>query len=166
MGGLSPETLAAIRIVFFQECEAHLAELEAGLTALQDGDRDPETINGAYRAAHSIKGGAGIFQLDALVRFAHQIETVLGEVRDGRLAPGPDVLSVLARASGLLAELVEAGREGRNPSPEPMATLGEQLAALTPRAPEPKAFDELNFEPRPMSFQPLRPAGRAGPEGA
>jgi two-component system chemotaxis sensor kinase CheA len=166
MAGLSPEILAAIRVVFFQECEAHLAELGAGLTALQNGDSDPEILNRAYRAAHSIKGGAGIFELDALVRFSHQVETALGEVRDGRLAPGPDVLGVLARASSLLAELVEAGRERRDPSPEPMATLGEELAALTPRATEPKAFDELNFEPRPMRFRPLSPAGRSGPGGA
>ncbi|HEY3888577.1 MAG TPA: Hpt domain-containing protein [Caulobacteraceae bacterium] len=160
--GLSPETLAAIRIVFFQECEAHLADLEAGLVALRNGERNPKRLDGAYRAAHSIKGGAGIFQLDALVQFSHQIESALGEVRDGRLAPGPEVLGVLSRASNLLAELVEAGRDRRGLPAERMATLGEDLAALAPRESEPKAFDALNFEPRPMAFQPLSPRRRVG----
>jgi two-component system chemotaxis sensor kinase CheA len=164
-GGLSPETLAAIRIVFFQDCETQLAELGAALTALQNGDSDPETLNSAYRAAHSIKGGAGIFALDALVAFSHQLETALGEVRDGRLAPGPEVLDVLSRAHGLLAELVEAGREERDVPSERITALSQELAALAPPATEPEAFDALNFEARPMAFQPLNPAGRCGPRG-
>jgi two-component system, chemotaxis family, sensor kinase CheA len=164
-GALPPETLAAIRIVFFQECETHLAELSAALAALQNGESDPETLSGAYRAAHSIKGGAGIFELDALVGFSHQLETALGEVRDGRLASGPEVLGVLSRAHALLAELVEAGREGRTLPSERMTAPSQDLAALAPPAMEPKAFDALNFEPRPMAFQPLNHAGRSGPEG-
>jgi two-component system chemotaxis sensor kinase CheA len=157
--GLSPETLAAIRIVFFQECATHLADLKAGLTVLQNGGRTSETVNGAYRAAHSIKGGAGLFQLDELVRFSGQIETVLGEVRDGRLAPGPEVLSLLGRASHELADLVEAAREGRDLPPEPTAALGQALVALAPSEAEPSAFDALNFEPRALSFRPIRRSG-------
>jgi two-component system chemotaxis sensor kinase CheA len=164
--GLSPEALAAIRIVFFQECEAHLAELDAALAALKNGETDPETVNSAYRAAHSIKGGAGIFELDALVGFSHQFETALGEVRNGRLSPGPEVLGVLSRAHGLLVELVEAGREGRTAPCEHMATASQELAALASQGAEPQAFDALNFEPRPMAFQSLRPTGRSGPDGA
>jgi two-component system, chemotaxis family, sensor kinase CheA len=166
VGGLSPETLAEIRIVFFKECESHLADLEAGATALQNGDRDPERLNGAYRAAHSIKGGAGIFQLGALVGLAHRVETVLGEVRDGRLAATPEVLDVLARASRRLAELVDAGRQGHGPSPEPATAVDEDLGTLMPVDAEPGGFDALHFEPRPMTFQPLRPVGRSGPGGA
>ncbi len=166
VGGIPPETLAAIRVVFFQECETHLVALETGLGALKSGDSDLETLIEAYRAVHSIKGGAGIFELDALVRFSRQFETVLGEVRDGRLAPGLDVMPVLARASRLLTELVRAGREGRDPSPESLVASSEVLTALMPRTTEPSAFDALNFEPRPVTFQPLRPPGRSGEGGA
>jgi two-component system chemotaxis sensor kinase CheA len=158
--------LAAIRIVFFQECEAHLAELDAALVALKNGETDPETLNSAYRAAHSIKGGAGIFKLDALVGFSHQFEMVLGQVRDGRLSPAPEVLGVLSRAHGLLAELVEAGREDRTPPSERTATASQALAALASPGAEPQAFDALDFAPRPMAFQSLRPTGRFGTDGA
>ncbi len=48
-----------IKEIFFQECEEQLAELESGLLRLNDGDRDPETVNAVFRAVHSIKGGAG-----------------------------------------------------------------------------------------------------------
>ena len=161
-GGLPPETLAAIKVVFFQECESHLADLDAGLIALRNGEMDSETVSRAYRAAHSIKGAAGLFQLDALARFSAQIETALGAVRDGRMALAPDVLSLLAQASRQLAELVEAGREGRDPPPEPTQALGEALTTLAPSQAESDPFEALNFEPRRVGFQPLHPVGRSG----
>ncbi|HEX4196532.1 MAG TPA: Hpt domain-containing protein [Caulobacteraceae bacterium] len=154
-GALPPETLAAIRVVFFEECEAHLAQLTAGLRALQAGRRDPEAIGDAARAAHSIKGGAGIFQLNALARFSGRLETALGEIRAGRLEPGPDILGLLSRACEALADLVAAGAEDRPADPALTAPILEQLAAV---ASEPAAPAGLDFTPRPMPFQPLRRA--------
>ena len=98
------DPLAAIRETFFQECEEQLAELESGLLAMEGGDQDPETINAVFRAVHSIKGGAGAFQLEALIRFAHVFETALDEMRSGRLAPTNDVLKSMLRAADVLAE--------------------------------------------------------------
>lgn len=43
-----------IKEIFFQECEEQLAELESGLLKLNDGDRDPETVNAVFRAVHSL----------------------------------------------------------------------------------------------------------------
>ena len=160
MGGLSPESLAAIRIVFFQECEQHLAVIETGLSALQGGDRDAETLNGVFRAVHSIRGAAGIFALDGLVQFSHRFETALAEVRAGRLELGPDILRVLQRADDLLAELVEAAREDRAVDPGRTAPMLDELAAIIPESPEPSQFGALNFKPRTVVFQPLDPAGR------
>src|SRR4029079_2479314 len=102
------DPLAAVRDTFFQECEEQLAELETGLLALEGGDTDPETINAVFRAAHSVKGGAGAFSMDALGRVAHVFATALDEMRSGRLAPSGDVLKVMLRAADVLADLVRA----------------------------------------------------------
>jgi two-component system chemotaxis sensor kinase CheA len=152
---LSPESLAAIRIVFFQECEEHLAAIETGLGALQSGDTDPETIVTVHRAVHSIKGAAGIFELDELARFSRQVETVMVEVRDGRLQPGPETLRVLLGAAEVLAELVDDGRHGRAVAPDRTSTMLGALAALAPGTAEPGTFDGLEFEPRLMAFKAL-----------
>jgi two-component system chemotaxis sensor kinase CheA len=56
-------TMDEIRETFFLECEDLLQDLEAGLSAIRDGDRDPEKVNSVFRAVHSIKGGAGAFGL-------------------------------------------------------------------------------------------------------
>ncbi len=106
------DPMAAIRETFFQECEEQLAALEAGLIAMESGTADAETVNAVFRAVHSIKGGAGIFALDALVRFAHVYETTLDAVRSQRLAASAPVLNLLLRAADVLADLVRAAREG------------------------------------------------------
>ena len=106
------DPLAAIRETFFQECEEQLAELESGLLAMEAGDTDPETINAVFRAVHSIKGGAGAFSLEALVRFAHVFETALDEMRSWRLVPSPDSLKTMLRAADVLADHVRAAHDG------------------------------------------------------
>ena len=78
------DPLEAIKVTFFQECEEQLSELEAGLLAMEQGETDSETVNAVFRAVHSIKGGAGAFSLEPLVRFAHVFETTLDDVRAAR----------------------------------------------------------------------------------
>ena len=116
------DPLAAIRDTFFQECEEQLAELESGLLAIEEGDHDPERINAVFRAVHSIKGGAGAFGLDALVRFAHVFETTLDEMRSGGLEADDHVLKVMLRAADVLADHVAAAR-GTGPDVDPERSI-------------------------------------------
>ena len=69
------DPMAEIRALFFVECEELLEALQDGLQQIDDGVSDGETINVVFRAVHSIKGGAGAFGLNALVRFAHSFES-------------------------------------------------------------------------------------------
>ena len=123
--------MAAIRDTFFQECEEQLAALESGLLAIEGGDCDPETVNAVFRAVHSVKGGAGAFGLDSLVRFAHVFETALDEVRAGRLAPSLTVLKVMLRAADALTDLVHAARSGTIVEAERNCALAAELSALS-----------------------------------
>ncbi len=105
------DPMAEIRVAFFQECEELLEALQDGLTAMEEGTSDDETINVVFRAVHSIKGGAGAFGLDELVRFAHRYETTLDNVRAGKLAPEGDALRVFFRSGDLLSDIVRASRD-------------------------------------------------------
>src|SRR5271167_4129248 len=106
------DPMAAIRDTFFQECAEQLAEIEAGLNAIDSGDADAETVNAVFRAVHSIKGGAGAFQLDRLVRFAHAFETTLDSLRSGKIALSETLLKTMFRSNDALADLVAAARGG------------------------------------------------------
>ena len=109
---MSTDPMAEIREVFFQECEEQLGELESGLLRMESGTTDAETVNAVFRAVHSIKGGAGIFALDGLVRFAHAFETTLDAIRSGKMQAEPHVMALLLRAADVLMDLVRAARKG------------------------------------------------------
>ncbi len=152
------DAMAAIKQTFFQECEEQLAELEAGLLAIQDGGHDAETVNAVFRAVHSIKGGAGAFSLDDLVQFAHVFETALDHVRAGRLAPSHDVVSAMLRAADALADLVRAARDGGGVDAARCGALADALRALDPdadadadrAADESADMEALDFAPVPI----------------
>jgi len=105
-----------LRNTFFDECSELLQEIEVGLTDIRDGRGTDDTVHAVFRAAHSVKGGAGIFGFETLVEFAHVFETVLDMLRHGTLAASDEVLSVLLTASDILSDLVTMARSG-NPVP-------------------------------------------------
>lgn len=123
------DPMAAIRAVFFEECAEQLAELETGLTAMSAGARDAETVNAVFRAVHSVKGGAGAFGLDDLVRFAHVFETALDDVRAGRVEAGPALLKAMLHAADVLSDLVSAARDGTVADPHRAKQAAEALSA-------------------------------------
>lgn len=107
----TPDPLAEIRTSFFVECDELLEALQDGLQLMQDADADDETIHVIFRAVHSIKGGAGAFDLKHLVHFAHRFETALEEIRSGRMAVHPQALRVFFQATDHLSDIVRACRE-------------------------------------------------------
>lgn len=121
------DELEEIKITFFQECDELLGDLEAGLLNIEGGNTDPELVNAVFRAVHSVKGGAGAFGLDALVRYAHVFETLLDRVRSGKTDLGPDLLKVLLRSADVLADHVAAAKVGGEGDPVVTATMVEEL---------------------------------------
>jgi len=74
-------SMDSIKQTFFQECEDLLGELESGLMLMDSGSGDMETVNAVFRAVHSIKGGAGAFNLTGPFerkRFQHFFQTKAG----------------------------------------------------------------------------------------
>lgn len=134
-----------IQNIFFLECEEALALAEEGLLACRSGTCDADTVNGIFRAVHSIKGGAGAFSFAQLQAFTHKFETVLSYVRDGEL-PLSDGLNVLMlRAFDVLADHVAAAR-GDADAPDD-AAISAQLEEVAERAaaglpPEPESTPE------------------------
>jgi two-component system, chemotaxis family, sensor kinase CheA len=72
--------------VFFDETEELLAEMEKLLLAIDVSTPDEEDLNAIFRAAHSIKGGAGTFGLNDLTDVTHVLESLLDRIRKGEMA--------------------------------------------------------------------------------
>ena len=77
--------LAQFHDSFFEESFEALDGMEAALLKLDVGAPDPEGVNSIFRVAHSIKGGAGMFGFKDVTSFTHTLETLLDEMRSGRL---------------------------------------------------------------------------------
>jgi two-component system chemotaxis sensor kinase CheA len=133
------DELEAIKVTFFQECEELLADLEGGLLAMQDGNDDGDTVNAVFRAVHSIKGGAGAFGLEPLVRFAHVFETLLDALRSNEIPGTADLTAVLLRASDVLADHVSAARGLGVVDMDASSAMAAELKAWTDPAAAPAA---------------------------
>jgi two-component system chemotaxis sensor kinase CheA len=150
---MASSDMDALRQIFFQECEEQLAELEKGLLQIESGDSDSEIVNAVFRAVHSVKGGAGAFALEDLVRFAHIFETVLDEVRKGRLRAAGPVVETLLRSADVLADLVRVAREGGDIDHARIGSVSDELTSLsgapaaTDSAESEDSIDDLDFKP-------------------
>lgn len=83
--------LAQFHSSFFEESFEALDGMEAALLGLDVGAPDPERVNSIFRVAHSIKGGAGMFGFKEVTSFTHTVETLLDEMRSGRMAVTRDI---------------------------------------------------------------------------
>ena len=151
------DPMAEIKASFFVECSELLESLEEGLLQVQGGDTDPETVNAVFRAVHSIKGGAGAFGLDDLVHFAHRFETVLDEVRSGRLAIDADAVLLFLKSADALSDLVVAARDETPVNDAKNAVVIAELETLMPNGASGEdaslgGDDALEFAPMTLSL--------------
>ena len=101
---------------YLAECREHLATIETDLLAIEQGGAqiDEQLVNRVFRAAHSIKGGAGFFDLAKIRELAHKTENALDLIRSRQMVPTPEVVSILLLAFDKLRELI-----GRSPREQP-----------------------------------------------
>jgi two-component system, chemotaxis family, sensor kinase CheA len=98
--------------LFFEESFEGLDTMESGLLTL-DNSANRETINTIFRAAHSIKGGAGTFGFMEISGFTHSVETLLDEMRNGTRGITPDALQVLLQSVDVIREMVQSAQAKR-----------------------------------------------------
>ncbi|MGE4553512.1 MAG: Hpt domain-containing protein, partial [Desulfovibrionaceae bacterium] len=93
---------------FVEDCREHLDSIEQRLMDIEaaGAGADPDLVNEVFRAAHSIKGGAGMLGFDAIKTLAHKLENVLHLLRSRELVPDPAVMDGLLRGFDRLGELV------------------------------------------------------------
>jgi len=111
---------------FLEESFEGLELMESGLLDLQPGDN--ETIHSIFRAAHSIKGGAGTFGFDNVTDFTHLVETLLDEMRDGRREITPTDTEILLESVDCMRLLIEAARDNADFDQDKVMQTSERLS--------------------------------------
>lgn len=160
-------------IRFVEEARDHIKRLYDGLAALESGSADAENINAIFRSAHTIKGSSRMLKLLTISETAHQLEDVLGALRDGSLPFSPPLGQLLYRAVDALAALVDKLAETSDVSALPptdqslCAALAQALtgqtavAEPTPETPAPPAPETVPPSPAHAAAQVGEPRLKA-----
>lgn len=122
--------LQRFHATFFEESREGLDAMEAGLLALESGQQDPEIINSVFRAAHSIKGGAGTFGFDAIAALTHVLETLLDELRAGKRALEANAVDAMLSSVDVLRALLREAEHGQAADPAAVAAVKARLEAV------------------------------------
>jgi two-component system chemotaxis sensor kinase CheA len=111
---------------FIAESRELLQDMEEALLRIEQSPDDADTINAIFRAAHTIKGSAGLFGLDDIVAFTHVAESVLDRVRSGELSVNASMVATLLASGDHIRELVDCAANRREIT-EPLREKGQAL---------------------------------------
>jgi two-component system, chemotaxis family, sensor kinase CheA len=112
---------------FITESSELLRDMESVLLRCENGESDAESINELFRAAHTIKGSAGLFGLDPIVAFTHVVESVLDRVREDSTPVTAPLAAILLECRDHIRQLVDAVVEGEQSE---VPALSEAGAAI------------------------------------
>jgi two-component system chemotaxis sensor kinase CheA len=147
---------------FLVESHENLDALERDLVTIEAHPRDPQTLARIFRTIHTIKGTCGFLALPRLEAVAHAGESLLGDLRDGRLPWAPEItgglLALVDAIRGILGAIESVGAEGEGDD----APLIARLRRLQAGEPEPAApAAEADREPEAERAPAAAEAGRA-----
>ena len=112
---------------FILECRELLEDMETALLAVEQAEEKDELVNAIFRAAHTIKGSAGLFSLDHVVAFTHVAESVLDRVRAGKLKIADQLVVLLLACCDHIRALVDGVAEGETQGSPALLAQGEPL---------------------------------------
>ncbi|MGK3497676.1 Hpt domain-containing protein, partial [Citrobacter youngae] len=100
---------------FFDEADELLADMEQHLLDLVPEAPDSEQLNAIFRAAHSIKGGAGTFGFTILQETTHLMENLLDEARRGEMQLNADIINLFLETKDIMQEQLDAYKNSEEP---------------------------------------------------
>ncbi|KJY81825.1 chemotaxis protein CheA [Vibrio galatheae] len=119
-----------LRKMFYEECRENLDVLEDVLLNLDPNHVEDESINTIFRAAHSIKGGAGTFNLLDISEFTHNVEAYLDLVRNNERSLSAETVDLLLKSGDCIHSMLEGHEQGSEVNEALKLEVSEKLARL------------------------------------
>ena len=124
---------------------------------LEDTPHDRELLDALFRCAHTVKGSAGIFGLDAVVAFTHPVETLLDRLREGQLTLTPSLSTLLLQRNDQIRRLIDVAQ---GPDADDSAALRGREALVVRR--QAASRDIAAAAPSGPGLRAAAPARQAG----
>lgn len=148
---------------FLVEAGELLEALNEQLIELEQNPNDRDLLNAVFRSFHTIKGGAGFLNLNALVVVCHHAEDVFNLLRNGERRIDPVLMDVVLRVLDVLNVMFGDLKSGQEPEPASAALISD-LAALA--IPDAAGASEPEPLPEPTPEPSSAPASESTPESA
>lgn len=151
--------LSQFHQIFFEESFEGLDVMESELLEMDLTDVSDETVNTIFRAAHSIKGGAGTFGFMPISEFTHVVETLLDEIRSGQRAMQANFVDLFLQSVDCLRGMLSDMQSGNEPEAERPAQLRKEFEAILNMvavSPESEGDSETSVEGWLIDMRPHR----------
>lgn len=130
--------------VFFEESSELLAEMEACLLGLDVNSPSMEDLNAIFRAAHSIKGGAGTFGFTDMTEMTHMLETLLDRLRKGELKVRSEMVDAFLKAGDVIKDQLAGHRGDGAADPVVVKEVCDELQKLSEETADEGAVDPIS----------------------
>jgi two-component system chemotaxis sensor kinase CheA len=97
---------------FLLESEEGLTQMEQSILELESRPDDSELVQTIFRVVHTMKGNAGILEIESLLAFTHKLEDLLDTIRSGQIAVTSDITTLLLNSLDILRQMAAAAGEG------------------------------------------------------
>lgn len=131
---------------FFVESAEHVETMETGLLDLEQRADDLDLLNRIFRAAHSIKGNAGMFGFTAIGELTHKMENVLDRLRNREMVATKPIIDLLLRGLDALKSMLDAAQGQGDIDPESFKTIEDELVGCQPGTEPVSAQSETSSE--------------------
>ncbi|MHA0913183.1 chemotaxis protein CheA [Kosakonia cowanii] len=149
---------------FFDEADELMADMEKYLLELDLEAPDREVLNAIFRAAHSIKGGAGTFGFTVLQQTMHILENLLDDVRSGKLQINDPIRDLFLESKDIMQDQLDAYKASAEPDQEAFRYICEALRQIALDSAEPTTLPAEVATP--VAVEPVAPpVAAAKPEG-
>ncbi|WP_193555677.1 chemotaxis protein CheA [Pectobacterium polonicum] len=122
--------MSAFYQTFFDEADELLADMEQHLLLLDPSEPDTEQLNAIFRAAHSIKGGAGTFGFKILQETTHLLENLLDGARRSEMRLSTDIINLFLETKDIMQDQLDAYKTAQEPNAESFEYICQALRQL------------------------------------
>jgi two-component system chemotaxis sensor kinase CheA len=155
---------------FFAEATAQVDTLEQNILVLENDPANHDAVDEIFRAAHTLKGGAGTVEMTELAGFTHVVEDLLDAIRSDLVKVDEDIIDALLAGIDVIKAMLDSRADGApysgdtSPQRDKLASLIPAKAAKTPagkKAPAAGAAPQPAPAPAPAAPAPAASAGPA-----
>lgn len=140
---------------FMMEFREHIDEAIRHILVLEDNPQDTESVHALFRNFHTIKGNAGVLELEKISSLSHQAETLLDGIREQTVQINSDIIETLLTTADILTALLDEVQGRGSCDESELNGLISAISSYLPREAPPQRTGQVG-PGKPVMISPKR----------